>query len=73
MVNKCVATFSHGGDRTFSRHDTFDSEKKEDMMDLNRKKWCLDTLKNLHVHRLDNQLILNTFLYPLFPILHVKP
>lgn len=39
------------------------------MMYLNRKKWCLDTLKNLHIHRLDNKLILSMFLYPLSTIL----
>lgn len=38
------------------------------MMDLNGKKQCLDTLKNLHMHQLDKKLILSTFLYSLFVI-----
>lgn len=41
-------------------------KKREEIMDLNGKKWRLDILKNLHW--LNNNLILSIFLYPLFVI-----
>lgn len=43
-------------DTKLAKSGTFDNnDKKREFLDLNRKKWCQDTMNDLHGHLLDNK------------------
>lgn len=42
--------------RKSAKNDEFDkTENKEAVPERKQEKWCLDTMKNLHMHQLDDK------------------